>query len=140
MRMIVAAELTIACFAQRTDLTKMKEVRRQFAMGKMPVLSSSRISRQPTELKWTMSIQTTRHLGATFWSTISGRVHIRCIIATLIQEISDRFPSLKNTSQTLRTDLAEIIASVCVSKEVGFEPLAQLMDAVPVSGGGDFPP
>jgi hypothetical protein len=87
-----------------------------------------------------MSNHPTRYLGAAFWSTKAGRVHIRCICETLKQEISEPFSSSRNTSQSLKWDLAETIASDYVSKELGFETLTQLMHAVLVSGGGYFAP
>jgi hypothetical protein len=62
------------------------------------------------------------------------------MIELLKDEISDGFLSERNTSQTLKTDLAEIIASDYFSRQVGFEHLTQFMDAVLVSGDGQISP
>jgi hypothetical protein len=140
VRTIIAAEPTPACFADLKEQRKIKAAQRQFAMGKMPDYSSSGNTRQGTDLKWTMSNHPTTKLGAAFWTTRYGRHQIRGVIEALEDEISDRFPSARNTSQTLKTDLAEIIASDYLSKQVGFEHLTQFMDAVLVSADGEFAP
>jgi len=140
MRTIIAAEPTPACFAQLKELRIIKEAQRQFTKGKKPEFSSSGNSWQGTELKQTMSSQPNGKMGAAFWSTKRARPHIRWIIEMLEDEISDRFPSARNSSQTLKTDLAEIIAPHYLSKQVGFEYLTQFMDALLVSNEGDFAP
>jgi hypothetical protein len=122
-------------FSQVKELRQTKEAQRQFAMGKMPDYSSSGNTRLGTDLKWTMSNQPTTKLGAAFWSTKHGRALIRYRLEELED---DRFLSARNTSQTLKTDLAEIIASDYLSKPVAFEQLTQFMDAVLVSGDGEF--
>jgi hypothetical protein len=140
VRTIIAADPTPACCADLKELPKIKEAQRQFAMGEMPDYSSAGNTRQGTDLKWTMSNQPTTKPGAAFWSTKYGGVQIRGIIELLEHEISDQFLSARNTSQTLKTDLAEIIAADYLSQQVGFEQLSQFMDAVLVSGDGEFAP